>query len=320
MKEPRETVPVFFTIDDGYAPLLGVALYSMLQNASKDYQYEVFVIYMELSKENREKLAALKTEQCNIHFIKMKEKLHSIQDRMGSRLRADYFTLTIYFRLFIPDMFPGFDKGIYLDSDIVVPGDISELYREELKDTLLGAVIDPVIAKVPELTKHARLCVGVDSHKYFNSGVLLMNLKELRKARLGERFLELHDKYHFDAIAPDQDYLNAMCKGRVTYLSAVWDAMPSEDEAKIVNPKLVHYNLFSKPWYYDGVQYEEYFWPYAEASGYLPEILNMKKGHTKQDKQADSEHMALLISRGNVTGDGEVTFRSVFNEGIEARL
>lgn len=57
MKEPRERIPVFFTIDDGYAPLLGVALYSMLQNASKDYQYEVFVIYMELGKENRKKLA-----------------------------------------------------------------------------------------------------------------------------------------------------------------------------------------------------------------------------------------------------------------------
>lgn len=320
MKKSKEIIPVFFTIDDSYAPLLGVALYSMLKNASKAYQYKVFVLYQRLSSQNKEKLAGLAAENCEVQFFEMKDQLHTITDRMSNRLRADYFTLTIYFRLFIPALFPEYDKGIYLDSDIVVPGDISELYQIPLGENLLGAAIDPVVAAVPELTRHAELCVGVARDKYFNSGVLLMNLKKLREAGIEQRFLELLNKYHFDCIAPDQDYLNAMCKGKVSYLPAFWDAMPSDAAEPVENPKLVHFNLFAKPWYYDNVQYEQYFWPYAEASGFLKEIVSIKEAYTEQDRQSDSEHLRLLIFRGNATGDGEVTFRTVFNEGKEARL
>ena len=43
-----------------------------------------------------------------------------ITDRIENRLRSDYFTMTIYFRIFIPDMYPEYDKAIYIDSDIVV--------------------------------------------------------------------------------------------------------------------------------------------------------------------------------------------------------
>lgn len=320
MKKSREIIPVFFTIDDDYAPLLGVTLFSMLKNASKVYQYKVFVLYKKLSEQNREKFAGLADKNCEIQFFEMKDELNTITDRMSNRLRADYFTLTIYFRLFIPVLFPEYDKGIYLDSDVVVPGDISELYQMHLGENLLGAVIDPVVAAVPELTRHAELCVGVEKDKYFNSGVLLMNLKKLRETRIDQRFLELFNKYHFDCIAPDQDYLNAMCKGRVTYLPALWDAMPSDATEPVGNPKLVHFNLFAKPWHYDNIQYEQYFWPYAEASGFLEEILAIKGAYTEQDRQSDNEHLDLLISRGNATGDGKVTFRTVFNEGKEARL
>ena len=59
-----------------------------------------------------------------------------------NRLRADYFTPTIFFRLFIPSMFPEYSKGIYLDSDIVVLGDISKLYRVDIENYLLGACIE----------------------------------------------------------------------------------------------------------------------------------------------------------------------------------
>ncbi|QOV18897.1 glycosyltransferase family 8 protein [Blautia liquoris] len=334
MNREKESIPIFFTIDDGYAPFLGVALSSMLKNASRDYHYEVFVIYQELSRQNREKLASCKTGQSEIHFVRMKEKLEMIQDHISNRLRADYFTLTIYFRLFIPEMFPQFDKGIYLDSDIVVPGDISRLYQTQLGDHLLGAAVDPAVSEIPELERYVRLCVGVDPGKYFNSGVLLMNLRELRKANLAGRFLRMLSRYHFDTIAPDQDYLNALCSGRVTYLSKEWDTMPSvsnkkKPETAIDNgeinyetgvPKLIHYNLFAKPWYYDGIQYEEYFWHYAPDSGFLDEIQNIKASYTDKDRQSDSEHMALIIARGDNSSKNPVTFRIVFTEGKEARL
>lgn len=62
----------------------------------------------------------------------MTDTVKSITNREENLLRCDFFTLTIYFRLFLAQMFPQYDKGIYLDSDIVVPGDISQLYQTPL--------------------------------------------------------------------------------------------------------------------------------------------------------------------------------------------
>lgn len=38
-----------------------------------------------------------------------------------------------------------------------------------------------------------------------------MNLDKIRQAHLADRFLKLMAEYHFDSVAPDQDYINAMC-------------------------------------------------------------------------------------------------------------
>ena len=320
MKKQIESIPVFFSIDDNYAPFLSVALSSIVRNSSKTYAYKVIVLYMKLSERNRRMLASLAAENLEIQFISMENRLDGITDCMSNRLRADYFTLTIYFRLFIPVMFPVYDKAIYLDSDIVVPGDISELYRTELGDNLLAAAADHSVVDVPQLAKYIEDGVGIDKHHYINSGVLLMNLKRMREAQLEQRFLELMNTYHFDCIAPDQDYLNVMCSGKILYLPASWDAMPTQGTEPIEKPKLIHYNLFAKPWCYDHVQYEEYFWEYAKKSGYFSEILSFKAQYSEENRKSDNEHLELMLSRGEAIADAEMNFRIVFNEGKEKRL
>ena len=320
MKKQIESIPVFFSIDDNYAPFLSVALSSIVRNSSKTYAYKVIVLYMKLSERNRRMLTSLAAENLEIQFISMENRLDGITDCMSNRLRADYFTLTIYFRLFIPVMFPEYDKAIYLDSDIVVPGDISELYRTELGDNLLAAAADHSVVDVPQLAKYIEDGVGIDKHHYINSGVLLMNLKRMREAQLEQRFLELMNTYHFDCIAPDQDYLNVMCSGKILYLPASWDAMPTQGTEPIKNPKLIHFNLFAKPWCYDHVQYEEYFWEYAKKSGYFSEILSFKAQYSEENRKSDNEHLELMLSRGEAIADAEMNFRIVFNEGKEKRL
>ncbi len=64
-----------------------------------------------------------------------------------------------------------------------------------------------------------------------------MNLKKMRETEFSKKFLTLLSTYHFDSVAPDQDYLNAMCNGKILYLNEEWDAMPAEgkEELKIRN-------------------------------------------------------------------------------------
>lgn len=147
----KSIIPIFFTIDDAYAPFNAVAIKSLIENASDNYNYKLIIIHENLSKENIDKIKSLENEKAKIEFYPMKEKLELITNRDENKLRCDYFTLTIYFRIFIADMFKEYDKGIYIDSDIVVPGDISELYNIDLKDNLIGASTDYSIQDVPEL-------------------------------------------------------------------------------------------------------------------------------------------------------------------------
>ncbi|MBQ8648669.1 MAG: glycosyltransferase family 8 protein [Clostridia bacterium] len=314
------TIPIFFTIDDGYAPFLSVALNSAIKNSSKDRKYKAIILYQELSEENRKKLVSLKTDNFSIEFVPMESGLESITDRMSNRLRCDYFTLTIYFRLFIPKMFPEYDKGIYIDSDVVLTSDIAELFETDIGDNYIAACTDLSVADVPPLVKYMEQAVGVKAKEYINSGVLLMNLKKLREVKIDEHFLELLNTYHFDCIAPDQDYLNAICNGNIYYLDEIWDTMPNENKPPLENAKLIHYNLFSKPWCYDDIQYGEIFWDYAEDSGYIDEIKAYKAGYSDEQKESDTKCLDLLIERGDSIPENEVTFKKMIENGVKIRL
>lgn len=320
MKDSNRVIPIFFSVDDNYVPYLAVALKSMISNASKEYTYKVIVLHQGVSESNINRVKQLQNDIFTIDFVPMKDSFSCITDRMSNRLRADYFTLTIYFRLFIPTMFPEYDKGIYLDSDIVVPGDISKLYEIDIEDKLIGASVDYSIQNVPEFAEYTEKGIGVVVSEYINSGVLLMNLKKLREVSIDTRFLELLNTYHFDSIAPDQDYLNAMCYGKIKYLSGSWDAMPEENTNPLEEPKLIHYNLFAKPWCYDNIQYEDYFWMYAKDSGYIDEIKEFKKNYSDTQKQSDKECTERMVKRALEIAQQKENFRTVFASGKERRL
>lgn len=313
-------IPIFFTIDNGYAPFLAVALNSAIKNSNKNRHYKAIVLHEGLSDENKKKLSALQIDNFEIELTEMKANFEALDDRMSNRLRCDYFTLTIYFRLFIPAMFPQYDKGIYIDSDVVCTTDLGKLFDIEIGDNFIGACNDLSIADIPPLVAYTENAVGVKKHEYINSGVLLMNLKKMRECDFEGHFLNLLNEYHFDSIAPDQDYLNAICNGKIYYLDESWDAMPNDKKPELIKTNVIHYNLFSKPWCYDNVQYSEQFWNYAKDSGYLSEIKAYKEAYSDEQKKADSECLELLVRRGTEIPENEITFKKMNESGVRIRL
>ncbi len=316
----KTEIPVFFTIDDSYAPYLGVAIASMKENVSHKYDYEIIIVEQDLSEESRKKLWTLEEPGFSIRFVRMDSTPGEITDREENRLRCDYFTLTIYYRLFIADMFPEYDKAIYIDSDVVIPGDISELYQIDLGECLIGACPDHSISDVPELVRYTGEAVGMKKGKYINSGVLLLNLKKMREVSLGSHFLGLLSRYHFDCIAPDQDYLNAMCKGKILYLDKKWDAMPVKGREPLKDPQIIHFNLFEKPWRYSGVAYEDIFWHYAKKTDFYGEIRMLKENYGEDQKHSDSDCLNLLIEKACTIPQTETTFRKMKERGVKIEL
>ncbi len=316
----KVTIPIFYAIDDSYSKFVAVSIKSLIMNANNNYNYDINVIYENLSEENAEKLKSLETDNVKIILTEMNQNLSMITDKLGNRLREYTFTLTIFFRLFIPVMFPKYHKCIYIDADTVIPGDISRLYNEDLEDNYLGCIVDKSTIDNEILASYFEEVVGIPRDKYINSGVLLMNSKKLRELKIDEKFLDLYTKYGFDVIAPDQDYINSMCYGHIKYLSDIYDAMPNPNNKEVENPVIIHYNLFLKPWQYDDVQYYDYFWKYAKSTPFYNEILEIKNSYTNEDRKKDSEWMDLMVSRAESLVGTQNTLKNVFESGKETRL
>ncbi|KMO60909.1 glycosyl transferase, partial [Lacticaseibacillus rhamnosus] len=121
------TVPIFFSVDDGYVPCLAVALTSIRANKNPRVNFEINILNNGLLPANQKRLAALGTSNFDIRFIAMDKVTRQISGDTN-KLRGDYVTLTIYFRLFIADMFPQYDKAIYIDADTVAEDDLTTLF------------------------------------------------------------------------------------------------------------------------------------------------------------------------------------------------
>ena len=293
MESNLKVIPIFFAIDDRYIPFLAVTLKSLIDNASKDYQYVIKILSINMDERNKKKILKYESENVKIEFVDLSYYLTEIKEKLYTR---DYFTQTTYFRLFIPELYPQYDKAIYIDSDTIVLGDISELYNTDLGDNLLGAVPDCSVQNNKEFQDYVERVVGMASYKnYFNAGMLVMNLDAMRRFEFQAKFLYLLETIKF-VVAQDQDFLNRLCKGRVKFIDEVWNTMPIPNEnIKEEDIKIIHYNHMFKPWHFDDVLYSKYFWKYAKKTEFYQDIVNIKENYTDKERFRDQEQFKSLV-------------------------
>ena len=301
MENNLEVIPIFFAVDDVYIPFLAVALESLIDNSSKDYYYSVKVLHTNVSEENRNKIYKYKRENVDVEFVDLNYYIERVKDKLYTR---DYYTKSTYFRLFVPDLYPQYSKALYLDSDITIVGDIAELYNTEMGNNLVAGIPDGAVQTIDTFKEYVEKFVGVrDYNEYFNAGILLMNLAELRKFKFQEKFLYLLEKVKY-TVAQDQDYLNRLCKGRVKIVDKVWNAMPMPELGiPAEDVKLVHYNLNAKPWHYDNILYQEFFWKYAKKTEFYDDIVNQLNSYTDQQKADDMDKGKKLIELAKYEAD-----------------
>ena len=320
----KTIIPIFFSVNDAYSPFLATAINSIKDNASRDYTYHIHILTDDISLQNREKLSRFADEDFRIEYNPLSERMRSLPGirKLEQHCFGAFASLTIYFRLFIPELFPQYNKAIYLDADLVVPGDISRLFHEHLGNKLVGAVADYSIQKIAPFMRYIDRYVGVDHHNYVNSGVLLLNCKRLREVNLAGRFLEMVELYGLETVAPDQDYLNALCWYGIHYLDPDWNAMPSECVQHMDDPQIIHFNLASKPWLNESVPYDEIFWQYAATSGYEAEIRARQEAFLKDSQAVKNYKGAIkkLVRMAARLTNAPVSFNSLMQSRQALRL
>ncbi len=283
-------IPIFFSTDDNYIPYLDVAIRSLIDNASKINNYRIIIIHTGLKSENIAKIKLNSQPRFNIDFIDISGELENIKSRFKN---VYHFSIVTYYRLFIASLFPEYDKVLYLDCDLVVLGDISELYNIDLGDNILGAAPEQFVQSTKEFRQYAKKALNVDPDKYVNAGVLLINLDAFRKNQIEEKFITLITEYDFDLLDPDQAYLNYLCINKIHILPNGWNKEPMPQLCE-GNKNIVHYALYKKPWQYDDVIDGEFFWHYAKQSTFYEQICCNKQNFSSIDK-AEKEETAKEI-------------------------
>ena len=314
MSNDKPMLPIFFAVDDKYIPFLAVTLRSLIDNSNPKFNYMIKILYVNISKESQKKIKKYEKDNINIEFVDLKYYMNKIREKLYVR---DYYTKTTYFRLFIPELYPQYNKAIYLDSDMVVLHDISDLYNIDIGDNLIAAVPDGVIQQLKPFQDYAEKVIGHSNYNnYFNAGMLVMNLDEMRKYRYQEKFLYLLENIKFK-VAQDQDYLNRICKGRTHILDKSWNVMPINSEAVPESSvKIIHFNLDYKPWHSDDVIYKEYFWKYAKKTEFYSEIKKIKDSYTEEERFMEKETSKRLIELAQKESDCVGDDRKKMVEGV----
>lgn len=297
-------IPIFFSTDDNYIPYLDVAITSLIDNASKDYSYKIIVLNTGLRSEN---VSLVKRNECpgfSIDFIDISKRIKNIKARFKN---IYHFSIVTYYRLFIASLFPQFDKIVYLDCDLIVLGDIAELYNTELGENIIGAAPEQFVQNTAEFRAYAENALGVDPDRYVNAGVLVINLEAFRNNDIEGKFIKLITEYDFDLLDPDQAYLNYLCKDRIYTLQNGWNKEPMPLECQ-GEKNIVHYALYKKPWQYDDVLDGEFFWYYAKKSAFYSKIVENRTAFGEKERAAKESAAKEIIEHAKLIVASSYTF------------
>lgn len=304
--EPQETlvpldasitdsiVPVVFAADDNYVPQLTTTIYSAMKNASPDHHYDVVVLQRNIAWDKQERMRTFfyhQFDNMTLRFINVDRLVSGVNLTTNNA----HISVETYYRFLIQQVLPFYDKVLYLDSDIIINGDIAELYDTELGDNLLAAVHD--IDFLGNLNVKHGLRMGYASdvlhmknpYNYFQAGVLVFNTRAMREHYTLQQWLEYASNPEY--IYNDQDVLNAHCEGKVVFLDWSWNVMhdcanrvtnvfslaPNNTYdaymASRQHPRIIHYAGFVKPWTDPDCDFASIYWKYARETPFYERLL-----------------------------------------------
>lgn len=259
--------PVVLSTDDNYALYVSVTIQSLIDTIELDQGLNVFILYEELKEKTLSMFRQLQNERVKV----IPKKIDG--NAFRSTYEADYFTTAMYYRLAIPELFPEYEKVLYIDCDIILKQNIASLFEMDLSGCVIGAIYE----YIDDNLKQYLTSISYPSEKYFNSGVLLINCEEFRKQHIAQKCLnqiKTNTKYRF----PDQDILNFTCVGLVYPIDTKWNFKPfysytnpkfsqkdiEQYEKDKIEPALVHYTSGYKPWNYPDKYLSADWWSTAE--------------------------------------------------------
>lgn len=281
--------------DDAYAMPTMVCIQSIINHAEINAKTNVHVCTFNLSEENIWAFKKMSTERTaiSVHIVPP----NMIEKKIKRISQKTHVTTTALIKLELPNYFSELDRVLYLDSDVIVKGSIKSLLNMDIEDVYLAATFDYWVH-----FNNIRYKFYKDRNEefYFNSGVMLLNLKKMREDHIPERLWE----YKLNSAKTnlmDQECLNVVCHSSVKPLSIKWNFNPDflhADHVKGFNKvyheeylnidqvlsdvRIIHYvGKKDKPWVYESGKLRDYWQREFELLD-LGSTLNLKSCESKR--------------------------------------
>ena len=281
-----KNIDLVFITDEGFALLTGVAIYSLKKNSNKNFNYNINIICSNVTEESLNNFKALSSKNFNINIV-------DVDGSKYENLKKDnlHVSTTALFKFDLPNIFDNLDKILYIDGDVLIQSDLVNLFETDIDKNYAGVVVDYGGLTYPsEFKKRLKI-----KHKYyFNSGMMLLNLKKLREDNIPAKLVDY--RIHGRNFYMDQDALNVVFKENVKYLSLndnfVITCWRNVDESVLTdfyglkkqksmidylnNANVVHYASADKPSKYEDVPHSSLWFKYFKYSPFNKTILNRK--------------------------------------------
>lgn len=280
--------------DDNYAKYCMVAIVSILEN-NTNTECCVYVITDSFNESNRELLKYLSD------YYKQKILVTEIPSDSfeGLKVRSRY-RKSMFYRFLLPEIVKD-EKVLYLDCDIINRLPLSDFYNTNLAGRAAAVIED---AQGDDVLLHNR---SKYTGKYFNSGVMLMNLDYWRKNNIKEQLVEFIEKNPDRCFYPDQDALNIVLEDKVMFVPYIYNCQQAwylpldviqfsftkwnKVIEAIRNPVIVHYNFDNKPWFKEcNHPYKEWFMQYA--------FIHKRIGIRIRNRLSKKQRLKIYIKRG----------------------
>jgi len=286
-KNTNRVVNIVFNTDVNYKDYTKVAIKSAILNKKRNSIYKINIICVNLTKDQQKEFDIFKEKNVTINTIPVDiSAVAKFEDYDISH----YVTKADLFKFLIPDIFSDLNKILYLDSDILVLGDLRKLYNTNIKDYPLAAVkgmkSQMILEKVNE---QGYVYYTKDFIQTYNCGVLLYNLSRWRKDKLKEKLIE-QKKNDFYRDLRTQRALNEVIPfSNIKQLSPIYNVYSrgnkygykSDYPLWLLNARavIVHFAGKEKPWIMPDVNFGDKWWEYAKLinSDWKVEKHNIKK-------------------------------------------
>lgn len=242
------TINVAFAINNDFIPHCAVTIASILFANHTNDDYHFFILTSDISQANKTKFKIFaKQKNFNISFIHVDNLIFEKKYLP----KNCHYTIETFYRLKIPSLLRAINKVIYLDSDILVLQNLANLWHTNLAHQPIGAVES---CRTLQTSEQPATKTSKPNH-YFNSGILLMDLKLSRQKRVESKFIHFLKITKNELRDADQDVINEVLRDQISVLDDRWNTqirfdIPMRAEYRLIqqNPFILHFLTADKPW------------------------------------------------------------------------